>query len=86
MSETPKMGSFLLDRTKRFLIMAAAATSDRDKAVELTAVRAEGERGKLSFQLHTEIIGGEDDYSIDGKASGPVFGEGLSSDVRSCIR
>ena len=78
------MGSFLLDGTKRFLIMAAAATRDRDKAVELTALRVKG-AGQAISSPNAETIR-ENNDSIDGKASGSGFGEGLSSDVRSCIR
>ena len=80
-SERPEWAVFLLDRTNLIGDSNGASSMGRP---ELTRARAEGV-GQAPFQDNVETIC-EDNHSIDRKASGPVFGKGLSSNVRSCIR
>src|SRR3954469_2445200 len=80
-----KMGTSLIDRTNRFLFGGGRRNARPwIRRLELTAYEPRA-WGKPNFQDNAESTF-EDDYSIGSKASGRVFGEGLPSNVRSCVR
>src|SRR3954470_20310462 len=82
---TAKMGTSLIDRTNPFLFGGGRRNARPwIGRLELTAYEPRAS-GKPNFQDNAESIF-EDDYSIGSKASGRVFGEGLPSNVRSCVR